>query len=190
MNWVAIIVGLVALQRLGELVLATRNTRALLNRGGVEHGARHYPLIVLLHSAWLLVLLFLVPADAPLSWFWLAVFLMLQALRLWVVASLGPYWTTRIITLPAAPLVRRGPYRFLRHPNYVVVAAEIAVLPLVFGAWGIALVFSLLNAAMLAWRIRTEERALASRRTLDASGNTSPLPSVGEGGAHREAMGG
>jgi methyltransferase len=81
-----------------------------------------------------------------------------------VVASLGPYWTTRIITLPDAPLVRRGPYRFLRHPNYVVVAAEIAVLPLVFGAWPIALVFSLLNAVMLAWRIRIEEQALASRR--------------------------
>jgi methyltransferase len=179
MNWVAVIVGLVALQRLGELVVATRNTRTLLNRGGVEHGARHYPLIVLLHAAWLVALLFLVPADAPISWFWLAVFLLLQALRLWVVASLGPYWTTRIITLPEAPLVRRGPYRFLRHPNYVVVAAEIAVLPLVFGAWRIALVFSLLNAAMLAWRIHIEEQALAQRRTRNIESThaqSSPLP--------------
>jgi methyltransferase len=179
MNAVAIIVGLVALQRLGELVLATRNTRALLSRGGVEHGAGHYPLIVLLHAAWLLALLFLVPADAPLSWFWLAVFVVLQGLRAWVVASLGPYWTTRIITLPDAPLVRRGPYRLLRHPNYVVVAAEIVVLPLVFGAWPIALVFSVLNAVMLAWRIRTEEQALAPRRTLDGesgSARNPPLP--------------
>jgi methyltransferase len=176
MNAVAIIVGLVALQRLAELAVATRNTRALRRRGGVEHGASHYPLIVLLHAAWLLALLFLVPADAPLSWSWLAVFLLLQALRLWVVASLGPYWTTRIITLPDAPLVRRGPYRFLRHPNYVVVAAEIAVLPLVFGAWRIAFVFSLLNAVMLAWRIRTEEQALSPRRTpASATPSLSPL---------------
>jgi methyltransferase len=179
MSAVGIIVALVALQRLGELVLATRNTRALLGRGAVEHGAGHYPLIVLLHAAWLLALLFLVPPDAPLSWFWLAVFVGLQGLRLWVVASLGPYWTTRIITLPDAPLVRRGPYRFLRHPNYVVVAAEIAVLPLVFGAWRIALVFSLLNAAMLAWRIRIEEQALTLRRARDVDSThaaISPLP--------------
>jgi methyltransferase len=168
MSAVAVIVALVAIQRLGELVLATRNTRALLRRGGVELGSGHYPLLVLLHGAWLLALLFLVPADTPLSWFWLGVFVTLQALRLWVVASLGPYWTTRVITLPGAPLVRRGPYRFLRHPNYVVVAAEIAALPLVFGAWRIAVVFSLLNLALLAWRIRIEEQALAPRRRLAA----------------------
>jgi methyltransferase len=181
MSAVAVIIALVALQRLVELVAATRNTRALLSRGGVEHGASHYPLIVLLHAAWLLSLLFLVPADAPLSWFWLGIFLVLQGLRLWVVASLGPYWTTRVITLPEAPLVRRGPYRFLRHPNYVVVAAEIAVLPLVFGAWRIALVFSLLNAMMLAWRIRIEEQALTPRRGLDSSTSASqPLSPLWE----------
>ena len=105
----------------------------------------------------------LVPADTPPAWGWLGVFVVLQGLRLWVLASLGPLWTTRIITLPGAPLVRRGPYRFLRHPNYAVVVAEIAVLPLVFGAWRIALVFSLLNLALLAWRIRVEQQALAPR---------------------------
>ena len=166
MSAVAVIVALVASERALELVHAARNTRALLARGGVELGRSHYPLLVLLHAAWLVALLLLVPSDAPLSRLWLAAFVLLQALRLWVVVSLGPYWTTRVITLADVPLVRRGPYRFLRHPNYVVVAAEIVVLPLVFGAWKIALVFSLLNLALLAWRIRVEERALAPRRML------------------------
>jgi methyltransferase len=165
-NPVVLIVGLVAAQRLAEVVQATRNTRALLRRGGVEVGSSHYPLFVLLHAAWLVALVLLVPADAPLSWLLLALFVVLQALRLWVVLSLGPYWTTRIITLPQQPLVRRGPYRFLRHPNYLVVAAEIAVLPLVFGAWQISLIFSLLNGVLVAWRIRVEEQALAPRRRL------------------------
>src|SRR6185437_9200492 len=128
--------------------------RALLARGAIEAGAGHYPLLVLLHGAWLVALLYAVPAERAPSWGWLGLF---------VLASLGPYWTTRIITLPGAPLVRRGPYRFLRHPNYVVVVAEIAVLPLAFGAWRIALVFSALNLALLAWRIRIEQQALAPR---------------------------
>ena len=163
MSWVAIIVALVAVERIAELVRARRNTRALLARGGIEVGAGHYPLLVLLHGAWLTSLLYAVPTDTVPAWGWLGVFVLLQALRLWVLASLGPYWTTRIITLPGAPLVRSGPYRFLRHPNYVVVVAEIAVLPLVFGAWRIALVFSALNLALLAWRIRVEQQALAPR---------------------------
>ncbi|HKW55530.1 MAG TPA: isoprenylcysteine carboxylmethyltransferase family protein, partial [Stellaceae bacterium] len=145
MSWVTVIVTLVAVERIAELVRARRNTRALLARGGIEAGAGHYPLLVLLHGAWLAALLYFVPAGNAPSWGWLGAFVMLQALRVWVLASLGPYWTTRIITLPGAPLVRSGPYRFLRHPNYVVVVAEIAVLPLVFGAWCIALVFSTLN---------------------------------------------
>jgi methyltransferase len=163
---VVVIVALVAAQRLVELIYGRRNEAALLRQGGVEIGRRHYPLFPLLHGAWLAALLLLIPADTPIAWPWLALFLVLQGLRLWVMASLGRYWTTRVITLPQASLVRRGPYRFLRHPNYVVVAAEIAVLPLVFGAWRIALVFSLLNAALLAWRIRVEENALAPRRGL------------------------
>jgi methyltransferase len=96
----------------------------------------------------------------------LLAFAVLQGLRLWVLMSLGRYWTTRVITLPDAPLVRRGPYRFLRHPNYLVVAAEIAVLPLAFGAWAVAAVFSALNAALLAWRISLEDHALAPRREV------------------------
>jgi methyltransferase len=110
---------------------------------------------------------------------WLALFVVLQVLRLWVVLSLGRWWTTRVISLPGAPLVRRGPYRWLRHPNYLVVAGEIAVLPLVFAAWRLALVFSLLNAALLAWRIAVEERALAARRPIGP--HPFPPSQAGEG---------
>jgi methyltransferase len=164
MTWLWALLGLVVLQRLGELIYAHRNTARLLAQGGREFGARHYPLIVLLHLAWLAAMAALVPAETPPLWPWLALFFLLQASRLWVLASLGPYWTTRIITLANAPLVRHGPYRFLKHPNYLVVALEIAVLPLAFGAWQIALVFSLLNALILAHRIRIEDSALAGRR--------------------------
>jgi methyltransferase len=155
---------LVALARLAELALARRNTRRLLAAGGYETGRGHYPLIVLLHAAWLLALLFGVPADAAPRWGWLALFLLLQLGRVWVLLSLGRFWTTRIITLPGAPLVRRGPYRFLRHPNYLVVELEIVSLPLAFGAGWIALVFGLANATLLLWRVRAEETALAGRR--------------------------
>ncbi|MDB5411384.1 MAG: Isoprenylcysteine carboxyl methyltransferase family [Rhodospirillales bacterium] len=164
MSAVTIILVLVALQRLGELAYAQRNTRRLLARGALEVGRRHYPLFVLLHGSWLLALFVAVPQDAAIDWPLLGIFVVLQGLRIWVVATLGPYWTTRILTLPSAPLVRRGPFRFVRHPNYLVVIGEIAVLPLVFGAWDIAVVFSLLNLALLTWRIRIEEQALAPRR--------------------------
>lgn len=158
-----LLAGLVALQRLGELAHARRNARALLAEGGVEHGAGHYPLLVGLHTAWLLAVALAVPAEAPVSWPLVGVFAALQGLRLWTIRSLGRFWTTRVITLPAAPLVRRGPYRVLRHPNYCIVAAEIAVLPLAFGAWAIAAAATLANGLLLAHRIRVEERALAGR---------------------------
>jgi methyltransferase len=160
--WLILI--LVAVQRLGELVIANRNTRALLARGAVEVGARHYPLIVGLHLAWLVSIAINLPKPAPIHYGLLALFILLQAARIWVLATLGPYWTTRIITLPGAPLVKRGPYRFVRHPNYWVVIGEIAVLPLVFGEVSVAVLFSALNAAMLTWRIRQEEAALVERR--------------------------
>ncbi len=156
---VAILV-FVTLQRLGELMLARRNTARLLARGAIEVAPGHYPLIVLMHGAWLAGLWYLAPA-LPVSPGWLAVFAALQLLRLWVLASLGPRWTTRIIVVPGEPLVRLGPYRFLRHPNYCVVAAEIAVLPLAFGLVWYAALFSVLNAAMLSVRIAAENRALA-----------------------------
>ncbi|HEU5481394.1 MAG TPA: isoprenylcysteine carboxylmethyltransferase family protein [Candidatus Tumulicola sp.] len=159
-----IVLALVAIQRVVELIYAQRNAGRLLERGGIEAGASHYPLFVLLHAAWLIAMAVLIPPAAPPNWWLLGLYAVLQVLRVWTVASLGGYWTTRVISLPGAPLVRHGPYRFLRHPNYAIVCAEIAVLPLAFGAVELAIVFSILNAALLSWRIRVEERALASRR--------------------------
>ena len=159
-----VILALVVVQRLVELVYAERNTRALLKRGAIEVGRAHYPFIVALHALWLAAIVFMLPQEASIHWLPLALFLMLQAGRIWVIATLGPYWTTRIITLDGAPLVHSGPYRFVRHPNYLIVAGEIAVLPLVFGEVAVCLVFSGLNAALLLWRIRQEDAALSLRR--------------------------
>jgi len=158
------ILALVTLQRLAELHLATRNTRRLLVQGAVEYGASHYPLVVALHGLWLAALWWLAPGR-PVDVVLLTLFLVLQVGRLWVIGTLGERWTTRIIVKPGAPLVRRGPYRFMNHPNYLIVVLEIAVLPLVFGLWQLALLFSLLNAAVLAIRIGEENRALASLRS-------------------------
>ncbi len=156
-----VILALVTAQRLGELLLARRNTAALLAEGAREYGRGHYPLIVLVHAAWLGALWFFASGRAIL-WPLVAVFVLLQAARLWIIASLGRRWTTRIIVIPGAPLVRRGPYRLIRHPNYWIVVLEIAILPLAFGLWQVALVFTLLNLAVLAVRISAENRALAS----------------------------
>jgi methyltransferase len=157
------ILSLVAAQRLVELMLAAANTRRLLARGAREVGRAHYPLFVLLHGSWLVAIALTTPIDRQPYWPLIGVFIVLQLLRVWVVATLGPYWTTRIITLDEAPIVRRGPFRFVRHPNYCVVIAEIAVLPLAFGDWPVALIWSLLNALLLRHRIRVEMGALADR---------------------------
>jgi len=166
MSPVYAITALVVFERLAELAIARRNTRRLFAEGAVEHGRGHYALFVLLHAAWLGAIALTVPADRPVLWPLVGVYFLLILGRIWVIASLGRFWTTRIVTLPGAPLVRRGPYRFMRHPNYAIVVAEIAVLPLAFGAWQVALVFSLLNLLLIAHRIRVEERALAPRRAL------------------------
>jgi methyltransferase len=159
-TWAELLLGFVTLQRGAELLLARRNTERLLAKGGVEAGARHYPAIVLLHAAWLAGL-WLLARNAELGLAWLAAFILLQLLRVWVIASLGERWTTRIIVIPGAPLRRLGPYRFLSHPNYLVVAGEIAVVPLALGMPLYALIFSTANAAVLAVRIRAENAALA-----------------------------
>lgn len=153
------IMAFVTLQRLSELVIARRNTARLMAAGAREYGAGHYPVMVAMHTAWLIALWFSV-GDRTVSWPLLLVFAVLQGMRIWVLATLGPRWTTRIIVLPGASLVARGPFRFLRHPNYAVVTAEIAVLPLTFGLVGIAALFTVLNAAMLYVRIGAENRAL------------------------------
>lgn len=156
----AILLSLVTIERLAELWLAGRNTAALRSRGAVEAAAGHYPLIVLLHALWLSglwVFAWARPISAP----WLAAFLVLQLLRAWVLLTLGRRWTTRIIVLPGAALVATGPYRYISHPNYLVVVAEIAVLPLCFGLPWYALVFSVANAVVLTIRLRAETAALA-----------------------------
>ncbi len=160
-----LVVALVVIERLSELVVSSRNTKKLLAQGGYERGAGHYPLIVLLHAAWLAALFFLVAPDTQPNWWFLGPFLVLQPARYWIIATLGERWTTRVIVLPDADPVRSGPYRYLRHPNYCVVALEILLLPMAFGAWAVALVFSLANAALLKHRIGVEERALDETRS-------------------------
>lgn len=155
---------LVLAQRLLELAYAHGNTRRLKARGAVEAGAGHYPLMIALHAVWWLSLAATVPAEQPAHPLPLAAFVVLMVARVWVLVTLGPYWTTRILTLPGAPLIRRGPYALLRHPNYWIVAGEVALVPLAFDAVTVAVVFSVLNGALLAWRIAVEDRALAPRR--------------------------
>lgn len=153
------ILAFVTAQRLAELAYARRNEARLLARGGREHAGEHYWLIVALHGAWLAGL-WLLAVGRPINPVWLGIFVGLQGLRLWVIATLKDRWTTRVIVLPGAPLIETGPYRLVRHPNYTIVAAEIPVLPLAFGLDLFALAFGLLNAVVLFVRIRAEERAL------------------------------
>ena len=157
-------VALVALQRLLELRYSRRNERRLRARGAVEHGAGHYPVMVGIHTLWLVSTLVegllrgpVIPAWWPLP---LVAFLLVQPLRYWAIFSLGAYWNVRVLVVPGTKLVRSGPYLYFPHPNYVVVAVEVLTFPLIFGAWITALLFSALNVAFLYTRIRTENRAL------------------------------
>lgn len=159
MNLNILILALVTAERLGELPWARRNTSRLLAQGAREHAPGHYPLIVAVHVLWLAALWWWAPSRS-IDAFWLGLFVVLEIARIWVLATLGSRWTTRIIVVPDEKLVREGPYRFLNHPNYWVVIGEIAVLPLVFGLWPIALLFSILNAAVLTIRVRAENAAL------------------------------
>lgn len=159
MTGAALLLAFVTVQRLAELAWARRNETRLRAAGAVETGAAHYPLIVALHAAWL-ACCWLTGWNAPVQPLWLALFVVLQLCRVWVLATLGPRWTTRVFSLPGETLVRRGPYRFVRHPNYLVVALEIPVLPLALGRPDVAVAFGLANVALLAWRIRVEDRAI------------------------------
>ncbi|MEZ5710770.1 MAG: isoprenylcysteine carboxylmethyltransferase family protein [Blastomonas sp.] len=161
MAW--IILALITLQRLAELVYSNRNTGALLLRGATEHGRSHYPAMVAIHATFLLALWVAVRPHSAMIWPVLILVILLQMARFWVLATLGPYWTTRIISAPGFPRIAAGPYRFVRHPNYVVVTLEILFIPLMFGQIVIAAAFSILNAAILYIRIRTENEALALR---------------------------
>lgn len=180
MNEGAWLVAFLLAQRLAELALAQWNTRRLRAEGGIEFGAAHYPLMVVLHACWLLGLWWL-GHDRVIDRFWLGAFILLQAARIWVIASLGRRWTTRIMVLPARVPLRRGPYRWLRHPNYAVVALEIAVVPLALGLPLFALGFSVANAALLAWRIHEENKALA----WAAQPKAAPDPTLANDGLRR-----
>lgn len=161
MTLAILVLALVTIQRLAELVIARRNTERLLKAGAIEASPGHYPLIVALHAAWLIglwVLAYNIPPNLVL----IGIFLILQALRVWVLVTLGSRWTTRIIILPGAPLVTTGPFRFLSHPNYCVVVAELLILPLAFGLVWYGIIFSILNAMILTIRIRAENEALQS----------------------------
>ena len=159
-GWGAVLLGYVTLQRIAELWWARQNERRLLAAGGVEYGRAHFPLIVLLHASWLIGM-WVVAYDRPVQPLFFAIVVVLQLGRFWVLATLGRRWTIRVIVVPGEKLVARGPYRWLRHPNYAVVTGELATVPLALGLPLYALVFSVLNAAVLAIRIPVENTALA-----------------------------
>ncbi|MBO44679.1 MAG: hypothetical protein CMM28_13220 [Rhodospirillaceae bacterium] len=159
----------VTLQRLGELVHSSRNTKKLLSEGGKEVGQSHYPIMIAIHTGWIFTITaFAVAADSHslddlIIWPLIGVYGLVQVGRFWVLYSLGRYWSTKIIDLPGVPLIRKGPYRWIKHPNYLIVVLEIALLPMALQMWLIALVFSILNAGILAWRIQVENAALVKR---------------------------
>jgi methyltransferase len=155
---------LVLLQRGAEEVYSQYNTSRLIARGGHEEGRDYYPVVAVAHLAWIAGIFLLIPPTAPVVWPALALFLLLQPVRYWVIGTLGPYWTHRIITLPTVPTVRRGPYRLLRHPNYAVTLAETLLLPLAFGAVALAIIMTAIWAAVIRYKISLEDRALAARR--------------------------
>lgn len=164
MNIFGILIAFVCLQRIVELVIARRNEKWMLEKGGYEAGASHYPFIVALHIGFFISLISEViffDKTASSWWpFWLFLFLAAQAVRVWSLWSLGRFWNTKIIVLPGAKVVKKGPYRWIRHPNYAVVITEILVLPLLFQAYYTAFIFSVLNAIILSIRITAEEQAL------------------------------
>jgi len=169
-----VVVVLVGLERLAELVVSKRNAAWSLSRGGVETGQGHYPVMVVLHTGFLVAMLVEAVVRRPvvpaaLAWSMLAVVVAAQALRWWCIATLGRRWNTRVIVVPGLAPVRSGPYRWLSHPNYVAVVAEGVALPLVHASWVTALVFTVANAALLAVRLRTENAALATLPTVEAA---------------------
>jgi methyltransferase len=159
-GWGAALLAFLTVQRVAELWWAKENEQRLFAAGGIEYGRSHLLLIVALHAAWMAGM-WVLAYDRSVAPFYLALFVVLQIARFWVLVTLGRRWTIRIIRIPGETLIARGPYRFLRHPNYAVVSAEIAVVPLALGLPIYALVFSILNALVLAIRIPAENAALA-----------------------------
>jgi methyltransferase len=170
----ALLVGFIAVQRLAELALAQVHTRRLMAEGGVEFGRSHYWAIVVLHASWLAALM-LFGHERPVDRWWLAAFVVLQGARVWTIASLGRRWTTRIVVIPCEPRVSHGPYRLTRHPNYWIVAAEFAVVPLALGLPVLGAAFFVLNALALSVRVKAEEAALAwADASARSAGGSAP----------------
>lgn len=159
---------LILLQRGAEELYSARNTRTLLAAGATEAGRSYYPVVATTHLAWIASLFFLIPPTAEASAILVAAYLVLQAVRYWVIATLGRFWTHRIITLANAPIVRRGPYKLLRHPNYAVTIAETFLLPAAFSAWALGAIMTAIWTAVLAYKIKLEDEALAFRRQASA----------------------
>lgn len=158
---------LILIQRGAEEIHSQRNTRALLARGAREEGASYYPVVAVTHLGWIASVFFLIPPDAHTVWPLIGLFVVLQAVRYWVIATLGPYWTHRIITLDAAPIVSSGAYRFVRHPNYTIAIAETLLLPVAFASFALALIITAIWVAVLNYKIRLEDAALARRKGSD-----------------------
>jgi methyltransferase len=154
----------ILVQRGAEEFHSVRNTRRLIAAGGREEGRDFYPVVAVSHLAWIGAVFFLIPPDAAIVWPVLIIFLLLQPVRYWIICTLGRWWTHRIITLDGAPIVGRGPYRFLRHPNYAVTYAETFLLPLAFGALALAVIMTAIWVAVIRYKIMLEDRANASRR--------------------------
>jgi methyltransferase len=164
LGWPQVAALLVLLQRGAEELYSARNTRKLLAEGGHEEGRDYYPVVAVTHLAWIAAIFFLIPPDAPIVWPLLVLYLVLQAARYWIIGTLGPYWTHRIITLEKAPVVRKGPYSWVRHPNYMVTIAETLLLPMVFGASALGAIMAAIWSAVLYYKIVLEDAALAKRR--------------------------
>ncbi len=165
-DWIGapqIVAIIILIQRALEDLHSARNTRRLLAEGGFESGRGYYPVVVVAHLAWVAAIFLLIPADAKINWPLMGLYLMLQVARYWVILTLGPYWTHRIITPRAAPLVTDGPFRFVRHPNYLVLMLETVLLPLVFGAWEVSLITMAVMGIVLRYKIMLENEALAAR---------------------------
>ena len=156
---------LVLAQRGLEELHSARNTRSLLAAGAREAGRAYYPVVAVAHLAWIAAIFFLLPPDAPISVPLLVAYFALQIVRYWVIASLGRFWTHRIISLEGAPVVRSGPYRYMAHPNYAVTIAETFLLPAVFGGWALGIIMGAVWWAVLAYKIRLENEALAHRKS-------------------------
>jgi len=172
---IAQIIALLLLAQRGlEEVYSAANTKRLLAEGAREVGANYYPVVATTHLAWIAGIFLLVSPNAPVYWPLLALYLALQVVRYWVIGTLGRYWTHRIITLDSAPVVTKGPYKIIRHPNYAVTIAETLLLPLVFGAWEFALIITAIWAAVLHYKILLEDAAIADRRTGGGMSDATP----------------